>query len=183
MTMFRMPISPGTAGDRQILDPDRLPTSHGGGGHAGLRPHFGTHIYKWWRTRPRSRHPAVTDPHASSPELWQNLFGSSAIPRSTSWPCLLDRHRGLPVSAASRSSANKGMVFATMSIAACRPGSGPSHVSPPGVVLLPFFSLLSLLIGRAGPASSSSTGSEPCGVGSCGSPPRCCSVSGSSSPS
>ena len=56
----------------------------------------------------------------------------------------------------------KGMVFATMSIAALSTGVWAHHMFTTGVVLLPFFSLLSCS-SPCPPGSSSSTGSAPCG--------------------
>ena len=96
--------------------------------------HFGTHIF--------------TVQGGGSPVLWQHLFWFFGHPEVY---ILALPYFGIvtdifPVFSRKPLFGYKGMVFATMSIAALSTGVWAHHMFTTGVVLLPFFSLLSYLI-------------------------------------
>ncbi len=94
-------------------------------------------------------HPAVPAPNAcGSPVLWQNLFWFFGHPEVyiLALPYFGIATEVFPVFSRKPVFGYKGMVFATMAIAALSTGVWAHHMFTTGVVLLPFFSLLSLLI-------------------------------------
>jgi len=96
--------------------------------------HFGTHIF--------------SVQGGGSPNLWQNLFWFFGHPEVY---ILALPYFGIATEVISVFSRKpvfgyKSMVFATLSIAALSTGVWAHHMFTTGVVLLPFFSLLSLLI-------------------------------------
>jgi cytochrome c oxidase subunit 1 len=96
--------------------------------------HFGTHIY------------SVTG--GGSPILYQNLFWFFGHPEVyiLALPYFGIVTEVIPTFSRKPLFGYKGMVFATLSIAALSTGVWAHHMFTTGVVLLPFFSLLSLLI-------------------------------------
>ena len=96
--------------------------------------HFGTHIY--------------TIAGGGSPLLYQNLFWFFGHPEVyiLALPYFGIVSDVIPVFSKKPLFGYKGMVFATMSIAALSTGVWAHHMFTTGAVLLPFFSLLSLLI-------------------------------------
>jgi cytochrome c oxidase subunit 1 len=96
--------------------------------------HFGTHIF------------SVAG--GGSPILWQNLFWFFGHPEVyiLALPYFGIVTEVLPVFSRKPVFGYKGMVFATMAIAALSTGVWAHHMFTTGLVLLPFFSLLSLLI-------------------------------------
>ncbi len=113
--------------------------------------HFGTHIYTvvGCHTTAFAGHPSVPDPNAcGSAVLWQNLFWFFGHPEVyiLALPYFGIVTEIIPVFSRKPVFGYKGMVFATMSIAALSTGVWAHHMFTTGVVLLPFFSLLSLLI-------------------------------------
>ena len=96
--------------------------------------HFGTHIYT-----PRA---------AGSPLLYQNLFWFFGHPEVyiLALPYFGIVTEIIPVFSKKPLFGYKGMVFATMAIAALSTGVWAHHMFTTGAVLLPFFSLLDLLI-------------------------------------
>src|ERR1039458_5269270 len=134
MTMFRMPIFTWNMLVTAILILIAFPVLT-----AALvmlfcdRP-FGTHIY--------------SVQGGGSPILWQNLFWFFGHPEVyiIALPFFGIVTEILPVFSRKPVFGYKGMVFATLSIAALSTGVWAHHMFTTGVVLLPFFSLLSLLI-------------------------------------
>ncbi len=96
--------------------------------------HFGTHIF--------------SVQGGGSPILWQNLFWFFGHPEVyiLALPYFGIATDVLAVFARKPVFGYKGMIFATMSIAALSTGVWAHHMFTTGVVLLPFFSLMSLLI-------------------------------------
>jgi len=96
--------------------------------------HFGTHIY------------SVAG--GGSPILYQNLFWFFGHPEVyiLALPFFGIVTEALPVFSRKPCFGYKGMIFATLSIAALSTGVWAHHMFTTGVVLLPFFALLSLLI-------------------------------------
>ena len=96
--------------------------------------HFGTHIF--------------SVQGGGSPILWQNLFWFFGHPEVyiLALPFFGIVTEVIPVFSRKPVFGYKGMVFATLSIAALSTGVWAHHMFTTGVVLLPFFSLLSLLI-------------------------------------
>ncbi len=146
MTMFRMPIFTWNMLVTGILILIAFPVLTAALVMLFADRHFGTHIYQVLGCHTVTGAPA---PNAcGSPVLWQNLFWFFGHPEvyilalpyfgmaTTIFPTFSKR----PVFG------YKGMVFATMAIAALSTGVWAHHMFTTGVVLLPFFSLLSLLI-------------------------------------
>jgi cytochrome c oxidase subunit 1 len=96
--------------------------------------HFGTHIY--------------TVAGGGVPVLYQNLFWFFGHPEVyiLALPYFGIVSEIIPVFSRKPMFGYKGMVFATMAIAALSTGVWAHHMFTTGTVLLPFFSLLSLLI-------------------------------------
>jgi cytochrome c oxidase subunit 1 len=96
--------------------------------------HFGTHIY--------------TVAGGGVPVLYQNLFWFFGHPEVyiLALPYFGIVSEVIPVFSRKPMFGYKGMVFATMAIAALSTGVWAHHMFTTGTVLLPFFSLLSLLI-------------------------------------
>ena len=96
--------------------------------------HFGTHIYSVMG--------------GGSPILYQNLFWFFGHPEVyiLALPFFGIVTEVLPVFSRKPCFGYKGMIFATLSIAALSTGVWAHHMFTTGVVLLPFFALLSLLI-------------------------------------
>jgi cytochrome c oxidase subunit I len=96
--------------------------------------HFGTHIY--------------TVAGGGSPILYQNLFWFFGHPEVyiLALPFFGIVSEIIPVFSRKPLFGYKGMIFATMSIAALSTGVWAHHMFTTGTVLLPFFSLMSLLI-------------------------------------
>jgi cytochrome c oxidase subunit 1 len=96
--------------------------------------HFGTHIY--------------STAGGGSPILYQNLFWFFGHPEVyiLALPYFGIVSDVIPVFSKKPLFGYKGMIFATMSIAALSTGVWAHHMFTTGVVLLPFFALMSLLI-------------------------------------
>jgi cytochrome c oxidase subunit 1 len=140
MTMFRMPIFTWNMLVTGILILIAFPVLTSALIMLFADRHFGTHIYE------------VTGCHPASacgvPVLWQHLFWFFGHPEVyiLALPFFGIVTEILPVFSRKPVFGYKGMVFATMSIAALSTGVWAHHMFTTGVVLLPFFSLLSLLI-------------------------------------
>ncbi|MHB1775292.1 MAG: cytochrome c oxidase subunit I [Acidimicrobiales bacterium] len=151
MTMFRMPIFTWNMLVTGILILIAFPVLTGALIMLFADRHFGTHIYEvtGCMTTASPGHPAVADPNACGvPVLWQNLFWFFGHPEVyiLALPFFGIVTEVLPVFSRKPVFGYKGMVFATMSIAALSTGVWAHHMFTTGVVLLPFFSLLSLAI-------------------------------------
>ena len=107
--------------------------------------HFDTHIYA--ATGCHLVNGAVA-PSCGSPLLWQNLFWFFGHPEVyiLALPFFGIVTEVLPVFSRRPVFGYKGMVFATMAIAALSTGVWAHHMFTTGAVLLPFFSVMSLLI-------------------------------------
>jgi cytochrome c oxidase subunit 1 len=107
--------------------------------------HFGTHIYTAVGCHSVSGHALAS---CGSPLLWQNLFWFFGHPEVyiLALPFFGIVTEVLPVFSRRPVFGYKGMVFATMAIAALSTGVWAHHMFTTGAVLLPFFSALSLLI-------------------------------------
>ncbi len=134
MTMFRMPIFTWNMLVTGILILIAFPVLTSALIMLFCDRHFGTHIY--------------TVSGGGSPVLWQNLFWFFGHPEVyiLALPYFGIVTEIFPVFARKPVFGYKGMVFATMSIAALSTGVWAHHMFTTGTVLLPFFSLLSLLI-------------------------------------
>jgi len=145
MTMFRMPIFTWNMLVTGILILIAFPVLTGALVMLFCDRHFGTHIF------------TVTGCHlvtgaayngCGSPLLWQNLFWFFGHPEVyiLALPFFGIVTEVLPVFSRKPVFGYKGMVFATMAIAALSTGVWAHHMFTTGAVLLPFFSFLSLLI-------------------------------------
>jgi cytochrome c oxidase subunit 1 len=134
MTMFRMPIFTWNMLVTGILILIAFPVLTSALIMLFCDRHFGTHIF------------SVTG--GGSPILWQNLFWFFGHPEVyiLALPYFGIVTEVLPVFSKKPVFGYKGMVFATMAIAALSTGVWAHHMFTTGLVLLPFFSLLSLLI-------------------------------------
>ena len=134
MTMFRMPIFTWNMLVVAILILIAFPVLTAALVMLFCDRHFGTHIY--------------SVQGGGSPILWQNLFWFFGHPEVyiIALPFFGIVTEILPVFSRKPVFGYKGMVFATLSIAALSTGVWAHHMFTTGVVLLPFFSLLSLLI-------------------------------------
>ncbi len=134
MTMFRMPIFTWNMLVTAILILIAFPILTSALVMLFCDRHFGTHIF--------------SVQGGGSPNLWQNLFWFFGHPEVY---ILALPYFGIATEVISVFSRKpvfgyKSMVFATLSIAALSTGVWAHHMFTTGVVLLPFFSLLSLLI-------------------------------------
>ena len=100
------------------------------------------------RSDPVPVHGQLTQIGCGSPLLWQNLFWFFGHPEVyiLALPFFGIVTEVLPVFSRKPVFGYKGMVFATMAIAALSTGVWAHHMFTTGAVLLPFFSFLSLLI-------------------------------------
>jgi cytochrome c oxidase subunit 1 len=134
MTMFRMPIFTWNMLVTAILILIAFPVLTSALVMLFCDRHFGTHIF--------------SVQGGGSPILWQNLFWFFGHPEVyiLALPYFGIVTEIIPVFSRKPVFGYKGMVFATLSIAALSTGVWAHHMFTTGVVLLPFFSLLSLLI-------------------------------------
>jgi cytochrome c oxidase subunit 1 len=134
MTMFRMPIFTWNMMVTAILILIAFPVLTSALIMLFCDRHFGTHIF------------SVAG--GGSPLLWQNLFWFFGHPEVyiLALPFFGVVTEVLPVFSRKPVFGYKGMVFATMAIAALSTGVWAHHMFTTGAVLLPFFSILSLLI-------------------------------------
>jgi len=134
MTMFRMPIFTWNMLVTGILILIAFPVLTSALIMLFCDRHFGTHIF--------------SVQGGGSPILWQNLFWFFGHPEVyiLALPFFGIVTEVLPVFSRKPVFGYKGMVFATMAIAALSTGVWAHHMFTTGLVLLPFFSLLSLLI-------------------------------------
>jgi len=134
LTMFRMPIFTWNMLVTAILILIAFPVLTAALVMLFCDRHFGTHIY--------------SVQGGGSPILWQNLFWFFGHPEVyiLALPFFGIVTEVIPVFSRKPVFGYKGMVFATLSIAALSTGVWAHHMFTTGVVLLPFFSLLSLLI-------------------------------------
>jgi cytochrome c oxidase subunit 1 len=107
--------------------------------------HFGTHIFTATGCHLVNGLPTAS---CGSPLLWQNLFWFFGHPEVyiLALPFFGIATEVFPVFARKPVFGYKGMVFATMAIAALSTGVWAHNMFTTGAVLLPFFSFLSLLI-------------------------------------
>jgi cytochrome c oxidase subunit 1 len=134
MTMFRVPIFSWNMLVTAILILIAFPVLFAAVVMLFCDRHFGTHIF--------------SVEGGGSPVLWQHLFWFFGHPEVyiLALPYFGMVTDILPVFSRKPVFGYKGMVFATMSIAALSTGVWAHHMFTTGVVLLPFFSLLSYLI-------------------------------------
>jgi cytochrome c oxidase subunit 1 len=134
MTMFRMPIFTWNMLVTAILILIAVPVLTAAMVFLFCDRHFGTHIY------------SVAG--GGVPVLYQNLFWFFGHPEVyiLALPYFGIVTETIPVFSRKPVFGYKGMVFATMAIAALSTGVWAHHMFTTGTVLLPFFSLLSLLI-------------------------------------
>ena len=134
MTMFRMPIFTWNMLVTAILILIAFPVLTSALVMLFCDRHFGTHIF--------------SVQGGGSPILWQNLFWFFGHPEVyiLALPYFGIVTEVIPVFSRKPVFGYKGMVFATLAIAALSTGVWAHHMFTTGVVLLPFFSLLSLLI-------------------------------------
>ncbi len=134
LTMFRMPIFTWNMLVTAILILIAFPVLTAALVMLFCDRHFGTHIY--------------SVQGGGSPILWQNLFWFFGHPEVyiLALPYFGIVTEVIPVFSRKPVFGYKGMVFATLSIAALSTGVWAHHMFTTGLVLLPFFSLLSLLI-------------------------------------
>jgi cytochrome c oxidase subunit 1 len=134
MTMFRMPIFTWNMLVTGILILIAFPVLTAALIMLYCDRHFGTHIF--------------TVSGGGVPVLWQHLFWFFGHPEVyiLALPFFGIATEVIPTFSRKPVFGYKGMVFATLSIAALSTGVWAHHMYTTGVVLLPFFSLLSLLI-------------------------------------
>ena len=134
MTMFRLPIFTWNMLVTAILILIAFPILTAAMVLLFCDRHFGTHIY--------------STAGGGVPVLYQNLFWFFGHPEVyiLALPYFGIVTDVIPVFSKKPLFGYKGMVFATMAIAALSTGVWAHHMFTTGVVLLPFFSLLSLLI-------------------------------------
>jgi cytochrome c oxidase subunit 1 len=134
MTMFRVPVFSWNMLVTAILILIAFPVLFAAVVLLFCDRHFGTHIF--------------SVEGGGSPVLWQHLFWFFGHPEVyiLALPYFGMVTDILPVFSRKPVFGYKGMVFATMSIAALSTGVWAHHMFTTGVVLLPFFSLLSYLI-------------------------------------
>jgi cytochrome c oxidase subunit 1 len=134
MTMFRVPVFSWNMLVTAILILIAFPVLFAAVVLLFCDRHFGTHIF--------------SVQGGGSPILWQHLFWFFGHPEVyiLALPYFGMVTDILPVFSRKPVFGYKGMVFATMSIAALSTGVWAHHMFTTGVVLLPFFSLLSYLI-------------------------------------
>ncbi len=134
MTMFRMPIFTWNMLVTGILILIAFPVLFSAVVMLFCDRHFGTHIF--------------TVQGGGVPVLWQHLFWFFGHPEVyiLALPYFGVVTEIIPVFSRKPLFGYRGMVVATMSIAALSTGVWAHHMFTTGVVLLPFFSLLSLLI-------------------------------------
>jgi len=134
MTMFRMPIFVWNMLVTAILILIAFPVLTSALVLLFCDRHFGTHIF--------------TVAGGGVPVLWQNLFWFFGHPEVyiLALPYFGIVTEIFPVFSKKPVFGYKGMVFATMSIAALSTGVWAHHMFTTGVVSLPFFSLMSFLI-------------------------------------
>ena len=145
MTMFRMPIFTWNMLVTGILILIAFPVLTAAVVMLFCDRHFGTHIYTATGCHLVNGHAMVS---CGSPLLWQNLFWFFGHPEVyiLALPFFGIVTEILPVFSRRPVFGYKGMVFATMAIAALSTGVWAHHMFTTGAVLLPFFSILSLLI-------------------------------------
>jgi cytochrome c oxidase subunit 1 len=134
MTLFRMPIFTWNLLVTGILILLAFPVLTAGLIMLYADRHFGTHIF--------------TVAGGGVPVLWQNIFWFWGHPEVyiLALPFFGMVTEIIPVFSRKPVFGYKGMVFATLSIAALSLGVWAHHMFTTGVVLLPFFSIMSLLI-------------------------------------
>ncbi len=134
MTMFRMPIFTWNMLVTAILILIAFPVLTSALIMLFCDRHFGTHIF--------------SVQGGGSPILWQNLFWFFGHPEVyiLALPYFGMVTEVIPVFSRKPVFGYKSMVFATLAIAALSTGVWAHHMFTTGLVLLPFFSLLSLLI-------------------------------------
>jgi cytochrome c oxidase subunit I len=146
MTMFRMPIFTWNMLVTGILILIAFPVLTAALVMLFADRHFGTQIYAVTGCHTVTGAPDI---HAcGSAVLWQNLFWFFGHPEVyiLALPYFGIVTEVLPVFSRKPVFGYKGMVFATMTIAALSTGVWAHHMFTTGTVLLPFFSLMSLLI-------------------------------------
>jgi cytochrome c oxidase subunit I len=154
MTMFRMPIFTWNMLVTGILILIAFPVLTSALIMLFADRHFGTHIFTvtGCHTVTGATHfianGHITPIGCGSPLLWQNLFWFFGHPEVyiLALPFFGIVTEVLPVFSRKPVFGYKGMVFATMAIAALSTGVWAHHMFTTGAVLLPFFSFLSLLI-------------------------------------
>jgi len=154
MTMFRMPIFTWNMLVTAILILIAFPVLTSAMVMLFADRHFGTHIFTVTGCHTVSGatqflvHGQLTQIGCGSPLLWQNLFWFFGHPEVyiLALPFFGIVTEVLPVFSRKPVFGYKGMVFATMAIAALSTGVWAHHMFTTGAVLLPFFSFLSLLI-------------------------------------
>jgi cytochrome c oxidase subunit 1 len=150
MTMFRMPIFTWNMLVTGILILIAFPVLTAALIMLFCDRHFGTHIYTATGCHTVSGLTSVAGHIVAcgSPLLWQNLFWFFGHPEVyiLALPFFGIVTEVLPVFSRKPVFGYKGMVFATMAIAALSTGVWAHHMFTTGAVLLPFFSFLSLLI-------------------------------------
>ena len=134
MTMFRMPIFTWNMLVTGILILLAFPVLTAGLVMLYADRHFGTHIY--------DAH------HGGVPILWQNIFWFWGHPEVyiLALPFFGMVTEIIPVFSRKPLFGYKGMVFATITIAALSTGVWAHHMFTTGTVLLPFFSFMTYLI-------------------------------------
>ena len=145
MTMFRMPIFTWNMLVTGILILIAFPVLTAALIMLFCDRHFGTHIFTAVGCHLVNGAPMAS---CGSPLLWQNLFWFFGHPEVyiLALPFFGIVTEIFPVFSRKPVFGYKGMVFATMAIAALSTGVWAHHMFTTGAVLLPFFSFLSLLI-------------------------------------